>query len=320
MVVRWWSENIVMAISASRVARRSCLAFAIAAGIAKRVLIERGVMTAAAAVLLALLLVTSARADVAAGLTDFRAGRFAEAFVAWRDAAGSGDSRGALFVGVLYDAGLGVRQDHGQALAWYRSAADAGNVTGMFNVGVMYDAGRGVQPDPGQAAVWYARAAAHDFGRAEYDLALLYEGGVGVPRNPAYATRLFVKAARHGISAAQAHLVRLGYQVSAPVQPAVDVAMDDLQRAENILLSRGPAEASEAAELFRHAADTGNALAEYDLGYCYEHGLGVQRDLVEAHALYRRAAVHAADGFIRSIATEGYVSLESQIGRSQSGQ
>ena len=88
----------------------------------------------------------AARADVAEGLTDFRAGRFAEAFLAWRDAAASGDSRGALFVGVLYDAGLGVRQDYGQALAWYRRAADAGNVTGMFNVGVMYDAGRGVPP------------------------------------------------------------------------------------------------------------------------------------------------------------------------------
>ena len=282
-------------------------------------LTERRAMTAAAAVLLDLLLMTSARADVAAGLTDFRAGRFAEAFVAWRDAADLGDLRGALFVGVLCDAGLGVRQDHGQALAWYRRAADAGNVTGMFNVGVMYDAGRGVQPDPGQAAVWYARAAAHDFGRAEYDLALLDEGHWRGAQSIVRHAALRQGGAPRDFRGA-GHLVHLGNQVSAPVQPAVDVAMDDLQRAETILLSRGPAEASEAAELFRHAADTGNALAEYDLGYCYEHGLGVQRDLVEAHALYRRAAVHAADGFIRSIATEGYVSLESQIDRSQSGQ
>ncbi len=105
-------------------------------------------------------------ADTAPGLADFREGRFAEAFEAWRTAAAAGDARGALYVGVLYDTGLGVTQDYGEAAAWYRRAAEAGNAAGAFNMGVLEDAGLGRPKNPQQAADWYAHAADQGFGRA----------------------------------------------------------------------------------------------------------------------------------------------------------
>ena len=42
------------------------------------------------------------------GLDNFRSGRFAEALQDWRQAAANGDPNGSVYVGVLYDSGLGV--------------------------------------------------------------------------------------------------------------------------------------------------------------------------------------------------------------------
>ncbi len=269
--------------------------------------------------LLWVLLGLPARADTASGLEDFQNGRFAEAFEQWTEAAAAGDARGALFVGVLYDTGLGVEQSYLQALDWYRRAAAAGNATGMFNVGVMYDAGRGGPPDPAQAAIWYERAAAKGFGRAEYNLGLLYQAGTGVRASRSRAIQLFKRAADHGITAAEAHLQQLGVQQPVQRNAAVsaragDAAMVDFQQAQQLLLARGPADAARAADLFRRAAERGNALAEYDYGYCYEHGLGVQRDPEQARSWYQRAASHATDEAVRSIALAGVRSLGGQSG------
>ena len=177
----------------------------------------------------------------------------------------------------------------------------------------MHDAGRGVPPDPAQAASWYERAAAKGFGRAEYNLGLLYEEGAGVPRSRARAIQLFNRAAGHGITAAQAHLQRLGQRAAAVSARPGDPAMTEFQQAQQLLLARGPAEAARAAEFFRRAAERGNALAEYDFGYCYEHGLGVPRDPAQAHVWYRRAASHATDEAVRSIALAGARNLEGQF-------
>jgi TPR repeat protein len=255
--------------------------------------------------------------DVDRGLTDFRHGLFAEAFEDWRLAAAAGDPRGALYVGVLYDSGLGVAQDEVQAMAWYRRAAEGGSAAGAFNVGVLYDAGLGGARDPAQAAVWYARAAAAGFGRAEYNLAMLYETGTGVPRNRARAIALYSRAASHGISAARLHLVALGQVVPDVTTAPQDVALQAFRQAQDVLLSRGPAEAADAAALLRRAADQHNALAEYDLGYCYERGLGVPVDQVQAYTWYRRAVTDATDASLRAIAQSSSDALANRITHAQ---
>jgi len=40
----------------------------------------------------------------------------------------------------------------------------------------------------------------------------------------------------------------------------------------------------------RVKAESGNATAQYNLGYCYEYGRGVAKDYVEAAKWYRKAA------------------------------
>jgi TPR repeat protein len=248
----------------------------------------------------------------------FQSGQIAEAFQSWRAAAMSGDGRAALYLGALYDTGIGVEQDYVRALDWYRRAAEGGDATAMFNVAVMYDSGRGVPADQAAAAQWYGRAAAKRYGRAEYNLALLYEAGSGVARDQDRAVELYRSAARDGISAARLHLAQLGVR-SAEEDPAQkelgrdDIGMRDFERAERILLSHGAAEAAKAAAAFRRAADQGNALAQYDLGYCYEHGIGAPADPSQAIAWYLRAAANADDPDIRRIAEAGARALRAQV-------
>lgn len=255
--------------------------------------------------------VGTACADDAAGLAAFRNGAFAEAYQAWSAAAQAGDARAARFLGVMYDTGEGVRQDPVEALQWYRRAADLGDRVGMFNVAVSCDAGTAGRQDKAEAAQWYARAAARHHGRAEYNLALMYEAGDGVRRSHVKAIRLFTAAERDGISAAASHLPAQGRVTVGAPPPVEDTEFLQAQRA---LLSRDPQETATAITLFRQIAAGGGAaapMARYDLGWCYENGVGVGADRDQAYILYLQAARQTDDPGLRALAQSTALGLHA---------
>ncbi len=266
----------------------------------------------AMAALLASALALPARADTAGGLQEFRNGRFSEAVSAWRSAAEGGDAAAALYLGVLYDTGFGVAQSPAQALAWYRRGGERGNVTAMFNAAVMLDAGRGTAADPAGAIDWYEKATQAGSGRADYNLGLIYENGIGVPADRQRAIRFYRQAVGHGVSEGRAHLARLGASYAGTVSPSkADPAMTNFQQAQRALLSRGPDADATAAVLFRKSAEGGNALAAYNLGYCYEHGIGVPSSIEQAANWYRRSATTASEPALREMATSSEQSLQT---------
>ena len=258
-------------------------------------------------------LCANARADTESGLVEFRQGLFAEAFQDWQNAAATGDARAALFIGVLYDSGLGTHQDSLAALAWYRRAAEQGSAPAAFNVAVMLDSGLGAPRDSAQALTWYKRAADKGFARAQYNLAVQYESGSGVPRNIPQAITLYRKAAAQGLTAARDHLQQLGVNVALISHPVGETAMDEFRQAQQVFLRRNPGDIANATEIFRRAAERNNPLAEYDLAYCYEHGLGVPQSSADAYVWYRRAADHADNSTLKSIALAGLHGNESQL-------
>ena len=91
-------------------------------------------------------------------------------------------------------------------------------------------------------------------------------------------------------------------------------AFNDAQR---VLLARDTASASRAAALFRRAAEEGNPLAQYDLGYCYEHGIGVTVDLSEAIRWYKLSAAQAPNAPLKSLAEAGMVNALAQVSHAQ---
>ncbi len=254
----------------------------------------------------------SARADTSGGLQEFRHGQFSEAVGSWHEAAEHGDAAAALYLGVLYDTGFGVAQSPAQALTWYRRGGERGNVTAMFNTAVMLDAGRGTAADPAGAIAWYEKAAQAGSGRADYNLGLIYESGIGVPVNRQLAIRAYRQAVSHGVSEGRAHLARLGASYAGMITaPKADPAMSIFQQAQQALLSRGPGGDATAAALFRKSAEAGDALSAYNLGYCYEHGIGVPTDADQAALWYRRSATAASDPMLKELAASGEQGLQT---------
>lgn len=245
-----------------------------------------------------------ARADDERADDAFVAGNYQLAFRLWTSEAQAGDSSAMAAIGTLYDTGHGVSQDFANALAWYRRAAEAGNVRAMFNVGAMYDSGRGTPRDPAEAIHWYREAADNGNGRAAYDLGVIYRDGDGAPRDRTLAIRYFREAAAAGIVAARGNLIRLGALPRAPPQAATpppapgqpgEAAVDAVSRFQQSALARSPVDpaaakafAAVAPALLGEAAN-GSPLAQYDLAYACENGLGLPVDLVKAYVYYLRA-------------------------------
>ena len=96
-----------------------------------------------------------------------------------------------------------------EALAWYRKAATQGDVVAHYNLGVMYDNGYGVAQDHGEAARWYEQAVARNYGPAMYNLALQHEYGMSRPKDYAAAKDLYIQAAELGEPWAQFALALL---------------------------------------------------------------------------------------------------------------
>ena len=69
------------------------------------------------------------------------------------------DAAEQYHLGLLYEIGLGVTQDHEQALKWYTESAEQGNPTAQYHLGIMYSTGRGVTQDSEQAVKWFTKAA-----------------------------------------------------------------------------------------------------------------------------------------------------------------
>ena len=59
----------------------------------------------------------------------------------------------------MYDEGLGVSQDWGEAVRWYRLAADQGRADAQYNLGVMYTRGESVPKDDAETVRWYRLTA-----------------------------------------------------------------------------------------------------------------------------------------------------------------
>ncbi|MFZ0930587.1 MAG: tetratricopeptide repeat protein [Syntrophobacteraceae bacterium] len=86
-------------------------------------------------------------------------------------------------LGVMYNFGLGEKQEYGEAVKFYRGEAELGNAGAQYHLGLMYARGRGVPQDSIEAAKWYRKAAEHGHAVAQHDLGVMYLDGEGVPQD-----------------------------------------------------------------------------------------------------------------------------------------
>jgi TPR repeat protein len=146
---------------------------------------------------------TSAGPQFAAGLEAFNSGDYATAHRLWQSAAQANDAEAENALGWLYAGGLGVAQDHVEAVKWYQRAASRGNGGAQLNLANHYYYGLGVPQNDTEAARLFAEAASRGYVVAQNNLARMYKEGRGVPRQPDLAANWMKRAAEGGFPPAQ---------------------------------------------------------------------------------------------------------------------
>jgi TPR repeat protein len=186
---------------------------------------------------------------------------------AWRKAADGGHSQAQFSIGLCYEYGKGVTEDHKAAAEWYAKAAAQGDADALCSLGLVFEYGKGVAQDFKMAATLYAKAATQGLATGQFNLGVLYRNGEGVVQDFKTAVEWFAKAAAQGDAYAQCNL-------GAAYNLGQGIAQDF----------------KAAAAWYAKAAAQGNAEAQYNLGNSYEHGKGVAQDFKTAAAWFAKAA------------------------------
>ncbi|NQT27962.1 sel1 repeat family protein [candidate division KSB1 bacterium] len=182
-------------------------------------------------------------------------------------AADQGHVDAQFWLGLLYDAGLGLTENNRAARCWYKIAADQGHKDALVMLGSIYLQGNGVPRDPLAAVLYLKKAAFQGHPIAQYALGSMYVYGDGIPVNSETGLKWLVLAAQKEDCDAQLLLGSM-YWLGRGVQQ---------NRAE-------------AISWFKQAAEKGDASAYYYLGELFQENSGSTESLRESVQCYQKAA------------------------------
>lgn len=201
----------------------------------------------------------------------------------FRRAADLGNAEGAYFYGDLtLQSGSPTTEAAGaQSIL---KAAEAGFPPAMNRVGTFFQTGAYVERDLSKAIEWYEGASKAGYSESTYLLGeIAMNGDSGTVNMPEALEKFEAAAAKDNING--------------------------LRAAAFILLKglAGPADPEKAAKLFQRGAELWDYRAMYYLGTQYFDGLGVGKDLVEAHKWFDLAAAggHVEAHYMRGAAAAG---------------
>ncbi|MFI3290401.1 MAG: tetratricopeptide repeat protein [Opitutales bacterium] len=117
-----------------------------------------------------------------------------KAFNYFKKSASLGNAYSMSNLGMCYEKGVGVKQDHKKAFNLYLKAAKLGNNAAQFNLAKAYRAGRGVEVNFDEAFKYFKLSAEQNNVNAIVDLGICYEKGEGVEVDMLKAIELFKKA------------------------------------------------------------------------------------------------------------------------------
>jgi len=206
--------------------------------------------------------------------------KYDEAAARFEKLARAGNPAAQFYMGRLTAMGLGVAQDLPKAVDWFQLAARQGHVEAQAVLGFHYMEGVGVAPSYAEAARWSARAAEKGHGGAAYNLAKMYmTGGPGLRADRAEAEKWAKIATAKGFpDALRAH-------AEPPKRSAEAVAV--FKEGERLF---NAGDMPGAVRAFARCAGMGDASCELQLGWHYEEGKGIEKNLGTAVRWYRAAA------------------------------
>jgi len=197
-------------------------------------------------------------------------------------AANAGHMRAPLVLGILYEKGEGVTEDHALAAKWYQKAMDNGNVAAIRRLSEMYRLGMGVPHDEKKARELLTRAEE------------LGDKAAPKFREKQEHDRLHPKPGQDiKAEAYRAHKQKQFEKAAKLYQQCAAMGNDDCQLALGVIYEYGegvPKNDGQAVVWYRKSADQGNPIGQKTLGLMYELGKGVPENWAEAARLYSMSA------------------------------
>jgi TPR repeat protein len=238
-----------------------------------------------------------------------------DAFLVARKAQ-EGDKFAQHELGLRYIGGRGVERDTAKAAYWFEQASNQGLIASRFNLAILRLHGWGCQWDPFVAYKLIRECAEAEMPEGMFMYGVLLTEDLTVPRNwdEAYqsakkSSEAGFEPATHALPEFEARLSKKGKQgddATLPVVAAVDSAgkngdpkllkdifgsadkLRDVLGMEHLADDSAKVDTS-SLHLVKRAALYGSPEALTVLGRCYERGIEVRRDSVEAAAQFVRA-------------------------------
>ncbi|GBC01725.1 hypothetical protein RclHR1_04300007 [Rhizophagus clarus] len=245
-----------------------------------------------------------------------------KAFEWYKKSAEQGHSDAQIDLGYFYENGIGIEKDLKKSFFWYQKAAENGNKIGQYNLGSCYQYGIGIEKDEAKAFEWYKKSAEQKHSDAQIDLGYLYECGIGTAgENIEKSIYWYQQAAENGNSMGQYYLARcyeygigvkkdefkalewyeasakkttnaLGYYDMGTEKNLKKAILWHLKAAKdyNKFLQYSEKDEVQALEWCEKYAVQERSDAQNELGYFYENGIGMERDLEKSIYWYQKAA------------------------------
>ncbi|WP_434768055.1 tetratricopeptide repeat protein [Pseudomonas triticicola] len=210
-------------------------------------------------------------------------------------------------IGKRYAVGYGgYPLEKEKAVYFYKRAAELGDLEAMGALASCLASGWGTKQDYSESLKWSWKAYNQGDKNAALELAIRHANGQGVKKDESKALELMQEAADRGNFEAAIRLARSYIYGEKPLSRDLSKALSLLQKGVEapdgtsvglvgvVHLERR--EYSEAVDYFKQAVELGDACSANELGYMYENGLGVARDLATAKNYYHQASVIDSSG------------------------
>lgn len=186
----------------------------------------------------------------------------------------------------LYDKG-----DYVEAIELFKKGAEQGDAAAQCALGLCYVKGNGTSIDSVEAVKYFRLSEKQGYAKAQYNLGVCYTKGFGVEQNYVEALNWYRKAAEQDYIPALYNIWQC-YHVGQGVEQDNEEAIKWLRRIIE-QWDKGNSAESQDTKLKPIVATT-----QYNLGFHYYNGLGVEQDYSEAVKWYR------------SVVEQGYTPIE----------
>ncbi|RIA88006.1 hypothetical protein C1645_713539 [Glomus cerebriforme] len=191
-------------------------------------------------------------------------------------------------LGYYYDKGIGTEVNKSKVFELYKIAAEKGHIIAQYNLSLLYQLGEGIDKDEKKAFDLMKNLAEKEYLNAQFRLGYYYDKGIGTKVNKSKAYELYKVAAEKGHDDAQYNL-GLCYENGIGIKKNEAKALYWYQKSSENDIGE---DKSKVFKKFEKLAKHGYVSAQNKLGYFYENGINIEKDLEKSIYWYKKSAEH----------------------------